>query len=108
MKVTLIALGAGCLLMAGSAMAGPCTGQIDVLSKQVAATDAAVGPANTVDQTAADMAQGTAANQAGNANTGYNAAADALQQARMADQAGDATACMDAIDKAEDALKAQP
>jgi hypothetical protein len=46
MKITLIALGAsaGCLLLAGSAMAGPCTAQIDALTKQMASTDAGMGP----------------------------------------------------------------
>jgi hypothetical protein len=36
--------GAGCLLMAGSALAGPCSAQIDALSKQMEATDAGMGP----------------------------------------------------------------
>ena len=46
MKITLLALGAsaGCLLLAGSAMAGPCSAQIDVLQKQLQATDAGMGP----------------------------------------------------------------
>jgi hypothetical protein len=46
MKLTLIALGAsaGCLLFAGAAMAGPCSAQIDQLTKQMAATDAGMGP----------------------------------------------------------------
>lgn len=46
MKLTLIAFGAGagCLLLAGSAMAGPCSAQIDALTKQMAATDAGMGP----------------------------------------------------------------
>jgi hypothetical protein len=58
MKLTLIALGAsaGCLLLAGSAMAGPCSPQIDVLLKQMTATDAGMGPtgAGTMDQSAAN------------------------------------------------------
>jgi hypothetical protein len=68
MKLTLIALGAsaGCLLLAGSAIAGPCSAQIDQLSKQMAATDAGMGPtggagggsasggATTMDQSAAN------------------------------------------------------
>ena len=60
MKLTLIALGAGagCLLMAGSAMAGPCSAQIDMLSKQMASTDAGMGPtggpSTTMDQSAAN------------------------------------------------------
>jgi hypothetical protein len=46
MKITLIALGggAGCLLMAGSALAGPCSANIEALSKQLQATDAGMGP----------------------------------------------------------------
>jgi hypothetical protein len=42
----MIALGAsaGFLLLTGSAMAGPCTAQIDVLQKQLQATDAGMGP----------------------------------------------------------------
>jgi hypothetical protein len=59
MKLTLIALGAsaGCLLLAGSAMAGPCAAQIEMLSKQLNSTDAGMGPtggADTMDQTAAN------------------------------------------------------
>ena len=61
MKITLIALGAGagCLLLAGSAMAGPCSAQIDALSKQLAATDAGMGPTGA----------GTMNQSSGNANT---------------------------------------
>ena len=46
MKITLIALGAGagCLLMAGSALAGPCSTNIEALSQQLQATDAGMGP----------------------------------------------------------------
>jgi hypothetical protein len=46
MKITLIALGAGagCLLMAGSALAGPCSANIEAVSKQLQATDAGMGP----------------------------------------------------------------
>jgi hypothetical protein len=46
MKLTLIALGAGagCLLLANSAIAGPCSAEIDQLTKQLAATDAGMGP----------------------------------------------------------------
>ncbi|MDQ7248182.1 hypothetical protein [Dongia sedimenti] len=61
MKITLIALGAGtgCLLLAGSAMAGPCSAQIDALTKQMAATDAGMGPtggagASTLQQSGAN------------------------------------------------------
>ena len=45
MKITLIALGAGagCLLLAGSAMAGPCSGEIATLSQQLGHTDAGMG-----------------------------------------------------------------
>jgi hypothetical protein len=46
MKIPLIALGAGagCLLMAGTALAGPCGAQIDALTKQLEASDAGMGP----------------------------------------------------------------
>jgi hypothetical protein len=46
MKITLIALGAGagCLLMASAATAGPCSANIEALSKQLQATDAGMGP----------------------------------------------------------------
>jgi hypothetical protein len=49
MKLTLIALGAGagCLLLANAAMAGPCTAQIDALQKELQATDAGMGPTGT-------------------------------------------------------------
>lgn len=60
MKITLIALGAGagCLLMTGAAMAGTCTSQIDRLSKQLASTDAGMGP--TGNSGAGTMEQGAA------------------------------------------------
>ena len=105
MRITLIALGAGagCLLLAGSAVAGPCTGQIDVLSKQLAAI-----PPLPPEVEGLNTGQGTGADQAGNAAGGNSAAAEALQRAQMADQAGDAGTCMDEVNKAEDALQAQP
>jgi hypothetical protein len=55
MKLTLIALGAGagCLLLAGSAIAGPCSAEIDQLTKQLAATDAGMGPTGSADGTIA-------------------------------------------------------
>jgi hypothetical protein len=45
MKMTMIALGAGagCLLFAGSAIAGPCSDQIAMLSPTVSHTDAGMG-----------------------------------------------------------------
>jgi hypothetical protein len=45
MKITMIALGAsaGCLLLASSAMAGPCSDQIATLSQQLGHTDAGMG-----------------------------------------------------------------
>jgi len=63
MKLKLIALGAsaGCLLMAGSAMAGPCSSQIEALNKQLQSSDAGMGPtansgvgADTMNQSAAN------------------------------------------------------
>jgi hypothetical protein len=153
MKITLIALGAGagCLLMAGSALAGPCTSQIDAVSKQLAASDAGMGPtgnsgvgAGTMNQSAANPvspsgqpqvpttpATGTM-NQASqnkatspqdvqNQNTGQNTMADqaqnasnatggemtasqSLERAKTFDKAGDETACMNEVKKAQDAL----
>jgi len=46
MRTTLIAIGAGagCLLMASTAMAGPCSDQIATLSQQLGHTDAGMGP----------------------------------------------------------------
>ncbi len=46
MRLTLIALGAGagCLLMAGTAMAGPCSEEIATLSQKLGHTDAGMGP----------------------------------------------------------------
>jgi hypothetical protein len=59
MRFTMIALGAGagCLLMAGSALAGPCSAQIDALSKQMEATDAGMGPTANSGANAGTMAQ---------------------------------------------------
>jgi hypothetical protein len=59
MKLTMIALGAGagCLLMAGSALAGPCSTQIDALSKQIQSTDAGMGPTANSGTTAGTMTQ---------------------------------------------------
>ncbi|GAB2179116.1 hypothetical protein [Dongia sp. agr-C8] len=151
MKITMIALGAGagCLLMAGSAMAGACTSQIDALNKQLAETDAGMGAtgtgaAGTMEQGAANpvspsgqpqtpttpatgamneasqnkatsaqdvqnqnTGQGTMADQASNAATaaGVNkSAAASLERAKMLDQAGDESACMDEVTKAQKAL----
>jgi len=46
MRLTLIALGAaaGCVVLASSAIAGPCTAQIDTITQKLAATDAGMGP----------------------------------------------------------------
>ena len=46
MKLTVIALGAsaGCLLLAGTALGGTCTAQIDTLQKQMQSSDAGMGP----------------------------------------------------------------
>jgi hypothetical protein len=45
MKITMIALGAGagCLLLAGSALAGPCSDEIATLSQKLQHTDAGMG-----------------------------------------------------------------
>jgi hypothetical protein len=64
MKITMIALGAGvgCLLMTGSALAGPCSAQIDALSKQMAATDAGMGPTQNGGVGVGTTGQSTTAN----------------------------------------------
>jgi hypothetical protein len=115
MKITSIALGAGagCLLMAGSAMAGPCTANIDTLTKQLAATDAGMGPtensgvgAGTMDQSAANPVSPSGEPQApttpatGTMNQASSNKATSPQdvqnqntgQGTMADQASNATA----------------
>ncbi|WP_395022441.1 hypothetical protein [Dongia sp.] len=149
MKITLIVLGAGagCLLMASSAMAGNCTTQIDALSRQLASTDAGMGPtgnsgSGTMQQSTANPAspsgqpqttpatgamneasknkatspqdvqnqntgQGTLADQANNTATttgNRSPAAASLERAKMLDQAGDESACMDEVTKAQKAL----
>jgi hypothetical protein len=106
MKLTLIALGAGagCLMMAGSAMAGACSTQIEALSKQLEATDAGMGPTANAGATSnplspsgepstthpptgtmneASQNKATSAQDVQNQNTG---------QGTMADQASNATA----------------
>jgi len=64
MKLTMIALGAGagCLLLAGSALAGPCTAQIDDLQKQLQSTDAGMGPTGTTAGAKATAGAGTTTN----------------------------------------------
>ena len=64
MKITTIAIGAsaGFLLMTGSAMAGPCTTQIDALQKQLQATDAGMGPTANSTTGTGTLDQSTAAN----------------------------------------------
>jgi hypothetical protein len=152
MKIISIALGTGaaCLLMAGSAMAGACTSQIDTLTKQLASTDAGMGPtgksgvgSGTLDQSTANpvspsgqaqtpttpatgtmnqasqnkatspqdvqnqnTGQQTMADQANNATPagGSPSAAESLERAKKFDQAGDETACMDEVTKAQKAL----
>jgi hypothetical protein len=74
MKITMIALGAGagCLLLAGSAMAGPCSAQIDVVAKQLNATDAGMGPTGGATASGDTMAQaggGTTASPSGDGQT---------------------------------------
>src|SRR4051794_5209576 len=65
MKLTLIALGAGagCLLMAGSAIAGPCTAQIEQM-RQLQSTDAGMGPTGGASPNGADTMGQTAVNSA--------------------------------------------
>lgn len=152
MKITLIVLGAGagCLLMAGSALAGPCSAQIAALSKQLEASDAGMGPTangsvgtGTMNQSAvgpsaepkstthaptgamneASQNKATSAQDVQNQNAGMGTMADqssngvaattsggnqgaliALEQARRLDQAGDQSACMDQVMKAQELL----
>jgi hypothetical protein len=130
MKVIFIALGAGvgCLLLAGSALAGPCAAQIDQVTKLMAATDAGTGPAgdvggipDTMDDPAGADPAGTdpaGALPAGTDPTGGEdqasspgsgeTAAQALARARAFDQAGDEAACLDEVNKARDGMAAQP
>jgi hypothetical protein len=153
MKLTLIALGAtaGCLLMAGTALAGPCSAQIDQLTKQMAATDAGMGPtggvtgADTTEQMGANpvspsgepqvpttpatgamndasqnkatspqdvqnqnTGKGTMADQAATTAGGNQTVSDSLARAKKFEQAGDEAACMDEVNKAQDALPTQP
>src|SRR3954468_4118362 len=65
MKRTLIALGAGagCLLMAGSALAGPCTAQIEQM-RQLQSTDAGMGPTGGASPNGVNSMGQTAANSA--------------------------------------------
>lgn len=64
MRRTLIALGAsaGCLFFAGSAMAGPCTTQIEALTRLLAATDAGMGPTGGTSGVGAGTMEQSAAN----------------------------------------------
>lgn len=43
-SILILGLGAGVMLAAGSAAAGPCTAEIETLEKTLAATDAGMGP----------------------------------------------------------------
>ena len=108
MKITLIALGAGagCLLLAGSAMAGPCTAQIESLTKQLAATDAGMGPTENSGVGAGTMEQSAVnpVSPSGSTQTPTTPAAASLEKAKMYDQAGDEAACMDEITKAQSTL----
>jgi hypothetical protein len=67
MKLTLIALGAsaGCLL-ASAALAGPCSTQIDNLTKQLEATDAGMGPTAGANGANSGAASGTMNESASN------------------------------------------
>jgi hypothetical protein len=79
MKITLIALGAsaGCLFLAGSAMAGPCTARIDALTEQLAMSDAGMGPTGANAGAAADATAGVTT---GSASTGVGASASGTPQ----------------------------
>jgi hypothetical protein len=115
MKLKLIALGAsaGCLLMAGSALAGPCSTQIEALNKQLQSSDAGMGPtansgvgADTMNQSAANPVSPSGEAQApttpatGTMNEASQNKATSAQdvqnqntgQGTMADQSSNATA----------------
>jgi len=47
-SILILGLGAGVMLAAGSAAAGPCTAEIETLEKALAATDAGMGPTGGV------------------------------------------------------------
>lgn len=47
-SILILGLGAGVMLAAGSAAAGPCTAEIETLEKTLAATDAGMGPTGGV------------------------------------------------------------
>jgi hypothetical protein len=115
MKKTMIALGAGAGLMltAASAMAGPCTANIEALNKQLQASDAGMGPTansgvgvGTMNQSAANPVSPSGQPQApttpatGTMNEASQNKATSAQdvqnqntgQGTMADQASNATA----------------
>jgi hypothetical protein len=67
MKIVSIALGAGagCLLLAGSALAGPCSDEIATLNRQLGPTDAGMGPTgeNAMQQSSGNPASPSGAAQ---------------------------------------------
>jgi len=80
MKLTLIALGAGagCLLFAGAAMAGPCSGEIAALSQKLQNTDAGMGATGS---TAMDQTTGNPASPSGAAQVPTTPATGTMNQA---------------------------
>jgi hypothetical protein len=120
---TLLVLGtaAGLLLAVNAASAGTCTTEIEALQKQLARSDAGMGPTNKIVETGRlhpptstmnqatkgtatssedvlnqnqgepTVSQGAAADESGTATT---EAHKALERARQLDQAGNEAACM--------------
>jgi len=129
-----VLLAAALLLAAGSAQAGMCSGEIMALQAQMEETPIMTNALGTAEVTAettgaaggtlvqgqdspaptepmdADAAAASQLNTAagtdttGTADSGIDAAAQALARARALDQAGDEDACMTAVDEAKSHL----
>jgi hypothetical protein len=103
-------------ILAGAARAGPCTSEIDDLQRQVdAQIDATAGAGHTGRESlaAGGHAQPTpgsitrAEEQLGEGSH-FQPALAALERARRADQAGDATGCLEALRDVRSALGLSP
>src|SRR5688572_21017921 len=80
MKITMIALGAGagCLMLAGSAMAGPCSDEIATLSQHLSGTDAGMGATGN---TAMQQSTGNPVSPSGAAQVPTTPATGAMNEA---------------------------
>ena len=101
-SVSVLLAAAFCVLVAGTAQAGPCTAQIDQLESQIhlAASNPAAGPTapQTVDaQLHHQPTPGAVQHGEAKANADGDAA---LERARKADTQGDASACNEALRQA--------